>query len=31
VLLRSWQGFTLATSLEEVHDYDNKTIVYYYA
>src|SRR5438093_2133518 len=28
-LLRSWQGVTLSTSLEEVHDYDNKTSKYY--
>src|SRR6266545_506405 len=28
-LLRSWQGVTLSTSLEEGHDYDNKTSKYY--
>jgi hypothetical protein len=27
-LLRSWQGVTLATSVEEVHDHDNKTSKY---
>src|SRR6266446_1262685 len=29
-LLRTWQGCTLATSLEEVHDYDNRASMYYY-
>jgi len=24
-LLRAWQGVTLSTSVEEVHDHDNKT------
>src|SRR3989442_5622900 len=28
-LLRSWQGVTLSTSLEEVHDHYNKTSKYY--
>jgi hypothetical protein len=28
-LLRSWHGVTLSTSLEKVHDYDNKTSKYY--
>jgi hypothetical protein len=28
-LLRSWQGVTLSTSVEEVHDHDNKTIKCY--
>src|SRR5256885_4605028 len=28
-LLRSWQGVTLSTSVEEVHDHDNKIIKYY--
>src|SRR5712691_2413668 len=28
-LLRSWQGCTLSTSLEEVHDYDNRASIYY--
>src|SRR4029450_2010223 len=28
-LLRSWQGVTLSSSLEEGHDYDNKTSKYY--
>src|SRR5262245_31652468 len=28
-LLRSWQGCTLSTSLEEVHDYDNRASMYY--
>ena len=29
-LLRSWQGCTLSTSVEEVHDYDNRASKYYY-
>ncbi len=29
-LLRSWQGCTLSTSVEEVHDYDNRASMYYY-
>src|SRR4029453_14388285 len=28
-LLRSWQGVTLSTSVEEVNDHDNKTSKYY--
>src|SRR5262249_24443828 len=28
-LLRSWPGVMLSTSVEEVHDHDNKTIKYY--
>ncbi len=28
-LLRSWQGCTLSTSVEEVHDYDNRASMYY--
>src|SRR5437870_9936417 len=28
-LLRSWQGVTLSTSLEEVHDHYNRSIKYY--
>jgi hypothetical protein len=28
-LLRAWQGVTLSTSVEEVHDHDNKTSKYY--
>ncbi len=28
-LLRAWQGCTLSTSLEEVHDYDNKVGQHY--
>jgi hypothetical protein len=28
-LLRSWQGVTLSTSVEEVHDHDNKIIKCY--
>jgi hypothetical protein len=28
-LLRFWPGVTLSTSVEEVHDHDNKTIKYY--
>jgi hypothetical protein len=27
-LLRAWQGVTLSTSVEEVHDHDNKTNKY---
>jgi hypothetical protein len=27
-LLRAWQGVTLSTSVEEVHDHDNKTSKY---
>src|SRR6266568_9133978 len=30
-LLRSWQGYTLSTSVEEVHDHDNKAGKYYWA
>src|SRR6266480_5402071 len=30
-LLRSWQGVTLSTSVEEVYDHDNKVIKYYKA
>ncbi len=29
-LLRAWQGCTLSPSLEEVHDYDNKAVQYYW-
>ena len=28
-LLRAWQGVTLSTSVEEVHDHDNTTIKHY--
>src|SRR6516162_10872472 len=28
-LLRAWPGVMLSTSVEEVHDHDNKTIKYY--
>ena len=28
-LLRSWQGCTLATSVEEVHDHNNRASKYY--
>ena len=28
-LLRAWQGVTFSTSVEEVHDHDNKSIKYY--
>jgi hypothetical protein len=28
-LLRAWQGVTLSTSVEEVHDHDNKISKYY--
>src|SRR5215813_12723518 len=28
-LLRAWQGVTLSTNVEEVHDYDNKASKYY--
>jgi hypothetical protein len=27
-LLRAWQGVTLSTSVEEVHDHDNRTSKY---
>jgi hypothetical protein len=30
-LLRSWQGGTLVTSVEEMPDHDNKAYKYYYA
>src|SRR5206468_9231908 len=29
-LLRTWQGCTLSTSLEEVHDYGNRVIMAYH-